>query len=69
VRKAFSPEVIADRRRRLARAGVLLPASAELPPELLEPSPVKDPDGKVLEALLEERQSRRRNKEGFPVLP
>ena len=52
-------EDVADRRARLARAGVLRPASAKFPPKLLEPSPVKDPEGKVLKALLEERREGR----------
>ena len=41
---------------RLIREGVILPGRGEFPEELLKPSPVKDPEGKVLKALLEERE-------------
>jgi prevent-host-death family protein len=41
---------------RLARAGLIRLGRGEFPKELLTPSPVKDPEGKVLKALLEERE-------------
>ena len=41
---------------RLIREGVILPGRGKLRDELLRPSPVKDPEGKVLQALLEERE-------------
>ncbi len=56
---ATGAEGVTDRTARLARAGVLRPASAKFSPKLLEPSPVKDPEGKVLKALLEERREGR----------
>lgn len=56
---AIGAEGVADRTTRLARAGVLRPASTKLSPKLLEPSPVKDPEGKILAALLEERREGR----------
>jgi hypothetical protein len=65
MKKVIGAEGITARRTRLARAGVLRFASVKSPPELLEPSPVRDPEGKVLKALLEERRSRQRNPKRF----
>ena len=59
MRKVFGAKGVADRTARLVRAGVLRPATAKLSPELLEPSPVKDAAGKVLQALLGERRKGR----------
>ncbi|HVE65792.1 MAG TPA: type II toxin-antitoxin system prevent-host-death family antitoxin [Thermoanaerobaculia bacterium] len=56
---ATGTEDVTDRRARLARAGVVRPASARFSPKLLEPSPVKDPGGKVLAVLIEERRGSR----------
>lgn len=56
---ALGAEGTDDRITRLARAGVLRPASTRLSPKLLEPSPVKDAEGRVLKALLEERREGR----------
>lgn len=56
---AIGTERVNSRTARLVRAGVLRPASAKFSPTLLEPSPVKDPEGKVLRALLEERREGR----------
>ena len=41
---------------RLARAGLIRLGRGEFPKELLEASPVADPEGKVRQALLEERE-------------
>ncbi len=41
---------------RLARAGLIRLGRGRLRDELLQPSPVKDPEGKVRQALLEERE-------------
>lgn len=56
---AIGAEGVADRMTRLVRSGVLRPPSAKFSPKLLEPSPVKDSEGKVLKALLEERREGR----------
>ena len=52
-------EPSSDRRSRLIRAGILRASSTKLAAELLKPSPVRDPEGNVLRALLEERRSGR----------
>lgn len=56
---ATGAEDATDRTARLIRAGVVRPASTKLSPKLLEPSPVKDPEGKTVKALLEERREGR----------
>ena len=43
----------------LVRAGVLRAPRGPMPKHLLRPSPVKDPGGTVLKALLEEREAQR----------
>jgi prevent-host-death family protein len=44
---------------RLIRAGIIRPGRGRLRDELLQPSPVKDPQGTVLKALLEDRREGR----------
>jgi len=56
---ALGSERPSDRKNRLVRMGVLRPASAKLSSELWSPSPVRDPEGRLLQELLEERRSGR----------
>jgi prevent-host-death family protein len=56
---AAGAEGLSERMKRLVAAGVVRPPVRALSPELLRPSPVKDPKGLVLAALLEERRSSR----------
>jgi prevent-host-death family protein len=53
---AAGSEGMDERIKRLVAAGLIRPARRGLSPELLKRSPVKDPKGKVLDALLEERR-------------
>ncbi|MBI4212032.1 MAG: type II toxin-antitoxin system prevent-host-death family antitoxin [Deltaproteobacteria bacterium] len=46
----------ATEREQLAKEGVLELGTGKLSPELLKPSPVEDPQGLLLKALLEERE-------------
>ena len=41
---------------RLAEAGLIRLGRGKFPEELLQPSPVRDPEGKVRKAVLEERE-------------
>lgn len=53
--RSMGPE--GDERRRLAREGVIrLGRSGQIPREFQKPSPIKDPEGLALKALLEERE-------------
>jgi prevent-host-death family protein len=56
---AIGAESEGDRKKRLIRAGILRAGSARLPPDLLKPSPVADPEGRTLRGLLEERRTGR----------
>ena len=56
---AAGAEPPGSRKNRLIRAGILRPGSGKLWSDLLKPSPVRDPEGKVLQSLLEERRSGR----------
>jgi len=56
---AADSETASDRVRRLAREGIVRPASGRLPRILLEPSPAEDSEGKVLASLLDERRAGR----------
>lgn len=56
---ALGSEPPSDRKNRLIRIGVLRPGSAKLSSELWKPSPVRDPEGKLLRDHLEERRSER----------
>lgn len=56
---AADAETASDRVWRLARDGIVRPASGRLPRVLLEPSPVEDVEGRVLASLLEERRTGR----------
>jgi prevent-host-death family protein len=56
---AAGADLAGTRKNRLIRAGILRAGSAKLSSDLLKPSPVRDPDGKVLQSLLEERRSGR----------
>ncbi len=56
---ALDAESASDRKNRLVRAGVLRAGSERLTSDLWKPSPVRDPEGKVLQGLLEERRSGR----------
>jgi len=56
---ALSAEGASDRKKRLIRAGILQAGSTKLSPELWKTSPVRDPEGKLLQSLLEERLSGR----------
>jgi prevent-host-death family protein len=53
---ALGSEPASDRKSRLIRMGVLRPGSAKLSADLWKPSPVRDPEGKLLRDLLEERR-------------
>lgn len=47
----------AKQRERLIAEGIIEPGrTGKIPPDLLKPSPVKDPQGLMLKALLEERE-------------
>jgi prevent-host-death family protein len=54
---AIGAETGGNRKKRLIRAGILRAGSGRLPPDLLKPSPVSDPEGKTLRGLLEGRRS------------
>ncbi len=56
---ALNAERASDRKNRLIRAGVLRAGSERLPSDLWKPSSIRDPEGKVLQGLLEERRSGR----------
>ena len=56
---AVGAESPGSRKSRLIRAGILRPGSGKISPDLLKPSSVRDPEGKVLQGLLEERRSTR----------
>jgi prevent-host-death family protein len=56
---ATGAEGMDERMKRLVAAGAVRPPVRALSSELLKPSPVKDPRGLVLAALLEERRSGR----------
>jgi prevent-host-death family protein len=56
---AGESETASDRAKRLAREGVVQPASGRFARVLLQPSPAEDREGRVLAALLEERRAGR----------
>jgi prevent-host-death family protein len=56
---ALGAEPAGERKDRLIRTGILRPGSTKLSPDLWKPSPVRDPEGKLLRSLLEERRSGR----------
>lgn len=56
---ALDAEPATDRKNRLIRAGVLRGGSERLTADLWRPSPVRDPQGKVLQSFVEERRSGR----------
>jgi len=56
---AVGAEPASDRMARLIRAGILRAPSRKLPSEIWKPSPVQDPEGRVLRGFLEERRGGR----------
>jgi prevent-host-death family protein len=56
---ALGAEPASERKSRLIRTGILRPGSTKVSPDLWNPSPVRDPEGKLLRSLLEERRSGR----------
>ena len=52
-------QALGDALSALAADGLIRPPERGLPPALLRPSPARDPKGRVLAAVLEERRSGR----------